>query len=110
METGTLSVAGLFACMEQLPTLPIGSVEFTSDRCYFSQGQVLENANMVLDLARAEELLLNLCKAYIGHSNMFSVIRAETHGPHFVYYLGYELKRIAERGMGFLPGVRPPNI
>lgn len=101
--TGTLSVAGLEACLHQVST------KDDPNQRFFTRGEVLENEIILLDLPRAEELILRLNSAYIQRTHMFERVRAETHGPHFTYYPGYEVERFQARGMDCLPGISPSH-
>jgi len=103
-----LSVAGLNTCRQQVIAVPRGA-PITSTR-FFASHDVFENDNMIMHLAKAEELILALTGAYRRGESMFQSVRAETHGPQYTYVPGYELGRIRARRMDYLPGVEGPDI
>lgn len=111
MKSVTISVAGLVTCLREVVPVSQGITlpNFHSPR-FFMPHERLENENMILHLSRAEELILTLANAYSNRSHMFQSIRAETHGPQFIYVPGYQVARFHAKGMDYLPGVNGMDI
>jgi endonuclease III len=104
-----ISVAGLEACLLQIDPEPKDLNPYLNNR-FFGPNETLQNENMILHLARAEELILRGVQAYTKRSHLFRTVHAETHAPQNLYIPGFELARIHSRGMDYLPGVKSPKL
>jgi endonuclease III len=111
MKSVTISSAGLEACLREVVPVSQDSTSLISQSPrFFLPYERLENENMILHLSRAEELILNLSHAYRNGSHMFRSVRAETHGPQFIYIPGYEITRFHAKGMDYLPSIKGLDI